>query len=506
MNRFYAYPTKFIWMACLATAVLVSAAQGWGRANASTISIMMEDEPAAFSTSPDWVFSFDQKGAEVGYSVGTAGDVNGDGYADLIIGSPKYDSETYRGGTAQVFYGSADGLSKTPDWQTGGPQKGSRYGSAVSTAGDVNGDGFADVLVGAYRMNGLMMEEGAVFVYYGSQAGLSTTPEWFYFGGQSGATFAYAVSLAGDLNGDGYGDIVIGAPMYTSQYGKEGAVFVFYGSENGLPDTPDFVFYGGQPNAQLGYAVNQAGDVNGDGYDDIVVGAPYFNGGSVTTGAIFIFFGSETGLSSTRYQQIRGAQDGAMFGASVSTAGDVNWDGYDDIIAGAPQFSTKLAGAGAAFLFTGQPAGVTGSPVWDAYGDQEYSGFGISVCTAGGFVDKTSGLHKTTGALVGAHLYRDDQPAEGRVSLFSAGPQGLSLQAEWTADGNKADAGFGYAVNTAGDLNGDGFDDLVVGAPLYRQSMIITGRAFVFYSTAHTTEYFYYQFIPFIQTTYLPDN
>jgi hypothetical protein len=125
---------------------------------------------------PNWMGEGNQESAQYGYSVGTAGDVNGDGYDDVIVGAPDYANGQQNEGAAAVYYGSAAGLSLVPNWGDEGDQEGARFGSSVGTAGDVNGDGYDDVIVGAPNYDHGQDGEGAVVVYHGSAAGLSLTP------------------------------------------------------------------------------------------------------------------------------------------------------------------------------------------------------------------------------------------------------------------------------------------------------------------------------------------
>jgi hypothetical protein len=152
---------------------------------------------------PNWTAESNQASAFFGNSVATAGDVNGDGYADVIVGAPCYDLGASNGGRAFVYHGAAAGLNTNPNWTTWGNQTNALFGNAVATAGDVNGDGYADVIVGAYWYDNGQFDEGGAFVYHGSAAGLSTTPNWTAEGNQIQAFFGNAVATAGDVNGDG---------------------------------------------------------------------------------------------------------------------------------------------------------------------------------------------------------------------------------------------------------------------------------------------------------------
>src|SRR4030095_2737229 len=126
------------------------------------------------SATANWTAESDQAVAQFGISVGTAGDVNGDGYADVIVGAYNFHGPESNEGRAYVFHGSSTGLSSAAVWTAGGDQVGAQFGSTVGTAGDVNDDGYADVVVGAVTYDGGETDEGRGYVYYGSPPGLPT--------------------------------------------------------------------------------------------------------------------------------------------------------------------------------------------------------------------------------------------------------------------------------------------------------------------------------------------
>jgi cell division septation protein DedD len=163
--------------------------------------------------------------------------VNGDGYSDVIVGEDEYDNSQENEGRAHVYYGSAAGLSMTAGWTAEGNQAGAQFGYSVGTAGDVNGDGYADVIVGEPCYDGVQTDEGRVFVYHGSAAGLTSAPNWSVEGDQGGH-LGESVSTAGDVNGDGYADVIIGATYNDNGQHDEGQAFVYYGNGGGLSLNP----------------------------------------------------------------------------------------------------------------------------------------------------------------------------------------------------------------------------------------------------------------------------
>ncbi len=428
----------------------------------------------------DWFYDGDQQSQNgLGYAVSNAGDVNNDGYDDVIVGAPFYTQTVYSEGVAYLFYGGAGGLRPDPVWTAGSGQKGARFGASVSTAGDVNSDGYDDVVIGAHRYNTAatgQSEEGRVYLFYGSADGLSASPDWILDGDQAGANFGVAVSTAGDVNSDGYDDIIIGASGYANNEGKVGKAYVFLGFGEGTT-TLFWSVEGDQGGAKFGESVNTAGDVNNDGHADIIVGAPRYDGAEGNEGAAFVYYGDASVDLDPAWSVVI-TQTKAQFGAAVSTAGDVNGDGYDDVIVGAPAYTVTAQFEGGAFIFHSSAAGLSSSPDWQITGGQSNAHFGASVSTAGdvngdGYAD----------VLVGAPLYSTDKehPAqEGAAFVFAGEEDGVRQTIYWSSDGGKAGTKFGASVSTAGDVNDDGCDDIIIGAPSYRRKTILYGRAFVF--------------------------
>ena len=439
----------------------------------------------------DWFYGGDETGDEVGYAVGHAGDVNGDGYGDVVVGAPHDRPEIVTEGAAVLFHGGPGGLGIIPDWEAGGGQSGSLFGAAVAGAGDVNGDGFDDLLVGAPGYNDGVNKKGAAFLFFGASYGLEANPAWSLIGDQKDSLLGAAVAGVGDVNGDGFDDFAIGAPRQSLDEEGEGAVFFFFGSDEPLLQVPDWSYYGGQAAAGLGTSLAAAGDVAGDGYDDVLVGAPGYYSDYDDEGAVLLFLGAETGLAPSPGWQALGGQEDALLGTSVAGAGDVDGDGYDDLLAGAPGYASAEVVTGAAILFYGSDPMPDSTARQVVRGGQPASGFGHAVAGAG---DVNGDSYDDV--VVGAHMYTGDQRAEGAVFIFFGSASGLSGQPGWQAEGDKADTEFGHAVGLAANLREGSLASIVAGAPRYRQGTEPEGRAFVFYGPLHPR---YGAYLPLIQ-------
>jgi hypothetical protein len=211
----------------------------WLSLQGATLSLFVDDEEAIYpiqidptltglSNDYDWSIIADQLGVDdlLGYSVATAGDVNGDGYSDVLVGMPEYDEGDTNEGAVFVFYGSASGLPANPSpfpiWQIN--QGEAHFGTSVAAAGDVNGDGYGDIIVGAPYWTDSQTDEGGVWVFLGSSSGLVLPPWSSQGGGQQDAEFGASVATAGDANRDGYSDVIVGAPFYHNGETDEGRV------------------------------------------------------------------------------------------------------------------------------------------------------------------------------------------------------------------------------------------------------------------------------------------
>jgi len=375
--------------------------------------------PSGLSAS--WTGQIDEAYAYLGCSAGWAGDVNGDGYSDLVVGAEGYSDGQSEEGAALVYLGSGSGLSATPGWMVESDHAGAHFGFSAASAGDVDGDGYSDLIVGSPYYDVAALDEGRCDLYLGSASGPSPVADWTALGDHNEAAFGSSVASAGDVNGDGYSDVIIGAMSYTDMEPLEGAAFVYHGGPSGLPGTPDWSVVGGEDYAYYGTSVASAGDVNGDGYSDVIVGAPGYTDTFDGEGRIFLHLGSSLGLSAAPDVVLDGEQTGAEFGHSVAGAGDVNGDGFADVVVGAESYEDGQEFEGCVMLYLGSANLPYLVPAWRAQRDQAGAYFGNCVAGAGdvdadGYDD----------ILAGAWLYNGGQEDEGHAYLF-AGDQGAGL-------------------------------------------------------------------------------
>ena len=450
------------------------------------------------ASAADWYAETDQAD-NLGFSVSSAGDVNGDGFDDVVIGANWYDNgNVNNAGAAFVYLGSAGGLSSNFVWAGMGSSSNDEFGYAVSEAGDVNGDGYADIIIGTFGAD-------SAYIYYGNGDGIDDGTDQTLTE-QDGSKFGTTVSFAGDVNQDGFADVIVGAPSYLSGQGSvRGRAFVYYGSDSGVGSTADWIAEAGNDNTFFGISVSNAGDVNGDQVDDIIIGDSYGNNNLEDVGTVYIYLGAvseglQNGPIASEFDADWTADDPdfddlSEFGFAVSTAGDVNADNIDDIIVGAPKAVVGNDRAGSAYVYLGPLDSQNTSGLrFDFDGSQLDILYGYSVSTAGDIDgDGDSEI------IIGAPNYdtasaRPSGPngsgggaKAGTAEIFAGEPdasEGLSFLT--FIDGDLADGLLGASVDTAGDVNGDGYKDVIVGAPTYVGSNG-SSRAFVFHGTGAIT-------------------
>lgn len=473
---------------------------------------------ASLAGASGFVIQGDAAGDSAGSSIAGAGDVNGDGIADVIVGAPGGDDGGLAAGEAYVIYGKLgddrgrvdlSSLTSADGFVIQGDAIGDYAGSRVSAAGDVNGDGIDDLILLAPYASGGGHDAGQAYVVFG-QAGqnrtridlssLAATDGFTVQGSILNGFVDATVAGLGDVNGDGFDDVAIGVPADNRGGTAAGGAYVILGKAGAtrtsitlsvwtpLPASDGFVIQGDSAGDQAGASISAAGDVNGDGIDDFIIGAHGDGDGSKTgAGRAVVLFGRTdmpgvidlSALSASDGFSIQGALSSHALGSSVAGAGDVNGDGFDDLIVDAPNALTAYviygkANGARANIDLANLAATDGFAINGSGPLAEVRVAGAGDVNADSFADLIVGGTYPYGAGTAYVVFGRAGQTRMAVNLADiAGADGLVLQ------GTVSTGSLGLSVASAGDVNGDGFADVILGKPTGDDGGANAGEAYI---------------------------
>ena len=481
-------------------------------------------------------------GDQCGTAVSCAGDINGDGVSDLIISAPFANPIGINGGgECYVIFGGAgigaggafdpSTLNGTNGFVVNGVNNYDFIGSAVSSAGDINGDGMDDLAIGAYYAtvgSYYYSNEGRCFVVFGGAgvgvggtvelSALNGTNGFVVNGSESFDEVGSAVSSAGDINGDGIDDLVIGAPgeFYVTYNNSSESYIIFGGAGVGAGGVTSASMLNGANGFRItnyatgeecGRGVSGAGDVNGDGMDDLIVGASGADPNGSYSGESYVIFGGAGvgggsggfdpgGLNGANGFVLNGVNLGDRSGAAVSCAGDFNDDGIDDLLIGANGGDPNASNSGETYLVFGG-AGIGAGGAFELSSLNGANGFVINGIGANDYSgDSVSSAGDVNGdgvgdLIIGAHG-ADPSGASSGASYVVFGGAGVGASGVLELSALNGVNGFvingigagdqsGRSVSSAGDVNGDGVDDLIIGASGADPSGSYSGASYVIF-------------------------
>lgn len=388
------------------------------------------------------------------------GDVNGDGYDDLLITASQWNEAM---GRAYLYYGGKN-MDTAPDFIFTGEGAGDLFGDGGAALGDINGDGYDDVLVGAPGFSG-GTEDGRVYIFYGGPH-MDDNADLILDGESGGRGYFGLMIVTGDVNGDKYEDVVVTAVKMNSW---KGSAYLYYGGSR-MDNQCDLKFGGENPNDWFGRYAAMGGDVNGDRYPDLLIGARRYPNDHAK-GRAYLFYGGNR-MDSICDKIFTGKSDYDDF--STVAIIDIDNDGFDDVAAGSRKYHAGQC-QGRVYLYWGgteESMDVHADKVFTGEADPANATFGSFICGADINKDGYGDL-----MFVGYDYCNFDQRGQGCI-CYGGTRTSMDEVADWMFIGGSP----GSQLNriAVGDVNGDGYDDVVIGGYAYNNGQ---GRVWLFYNT-----------------------
>ena len=383
------------------------------------------------------------------------GDINGDGFDDLIIAEPEHDGNATNSGRVMVYYGSTQGVSTSSDVLSGDAANES-FGKGMAVA-DFNGDGYDDLAIGSPGWNDTTANftgvPGLVQVFLGNVSGLEAVA-WWSMTGEDKEQLGWSVVASETMNGDAKADLVAlaygSSEQVTESKSNNGKLLIFEGSETGMNHLRNITQTKDGP--LFGRTLAANGDLNGDGMSDLLVSNTGNFDSPLGYGSIEIFFGGANGYNGTFDQSIVSTLQGKLFGWSMNYLGDVNSDGYDDFMFSEP-FNTTVYRAGKIWAYYGSADGLSSAvPSYTLVSGESNALLGRSFEPAGD-VNEDGYDDVLMMQAMGGNT--------GKVELILGSSIGLRSDWELLATGQIGE-NIGHSAATLGDLDGDGLSEIVL--------------------------------------------
>ena len=446
-------------------------------------------EPVQYISDAQYSFLGENLGDLAGRAHSSAGDVDGDGLDDILVTAIENDDGGLDAGKVYLILGYSLRLRDTINLSDAAyffvaENEYDKAGISVSSAGDVDGDGLDDLLIGAINNDDGGLDAGKVYLILGSSLGEDkainlSSADYSFIGEEASDAAGVSVYSAGDVDGDGLSDILIGAPYNDDSHSNAGKAYVILGSSLGSSSTidlstADYSFLGERVNDNAGFSVSSAGDVDADGFDDLLIGAYKNSDGGLKAGKAYLILGSSLGststieLSTAAYSFI-GEHPDDNLGRSMFGFGDVDGDGLSDILIGAPYNDDGGLDAGKSYLLKGASLGENATIALSEsdnvfIGEEAEDFMGQSVSLSGDL--DGDGL---ADILIGAHGNDEGGLTSGKVyvvlgsSLGGEAAVSLSDDVDYVFIGESPYDYVGRSLSSAGDINGDGLDDILIG-------------------------------------------
>lgn len=446
-------------IALVAGVLLIAVAFGWRALSTPPLTGKAAETP--YPDVPTLTLIGEHAEDMFGLALAGVGDVDQDGFDDLVVGALYASGSVSKGGKAYLYRGGKSGLDPNPAWTVSGTVADGHLGASVASLTNLTFDGFSDLVIGAHGGAPATMTVGRVLIFPGARNGPAPEAMQVLSNGGPGTLFGYAIST-GDVDHDGDDDLLVGEPWFQSPTSPTGRALLYLAQPDG-PYTKDPVWIKeGSPHSQFGIGVDLGGDVNNDGFRDAVIGATTasLSPNGSESGAAYVYLGSATGLDSVAVV-LPGKQAGALAGLGVLLPGDLNGDGYGDLVVGAEQGANGEPSEGVAEIYFGSKTGI--SPYGTSILEPNVVGANF-----GGHLGALGDIDGDgcNDFFIGAVRYQVSEPREGAAFVFSGSPS-REFERVWFRVGGKAGSWYGACGTSAGDVNGDGLTDLVVSAPAW---------------------------------------